>query len=174
LSHIFLSYSRRDAGLVDNIAAKIERAGYRTWVDRKGIAGGEQWRLEIVAAIQSAAAMALFLSPNSVRSENVRKEIDLADAAKVRVLPIAISPAEIPQAMQYQLAGIQVIEHWRNGERAIDELLAALRRQTAPSGRPPATTPAASREPKPQVNLADLGGSRLIDLLNINRIFKQK
>ena len=170
MSHVFLSYSRRDEAVVDSLAAHVEQAGFATWVDRKGIAGGEQWRKEIVAAIQSASLMALFLSTNSTRSDNVRKEIDLAEQARVRILPVAIMPIQIPAALQYQLAGVQVIELWRDQSQAASTFIAALQRQGVPRGQAGAQRAVKATPSSPNVNLADLGGSRLLDLLNIKKL----
>jgi TIR domain len=177
MSHLFLSYSRRDAGYVDRLTADLHAAGYDTWVDRQGIAGGEQWRREIVNAIQSASLFVLFLSPNSARSDNVRKEIDLAEAARVKLLPVAIAPADIPPALQYQLAGVQIVEVWRDHDRASDAILAALRNQGVPridSGTAQRRRPEAKPQSHDGINLADLGGSRFIDMLDVRRFFSRK
>jgi TIR domain len=176
MSHIFLSYSRKDGAYVDALAAQLEQAGFRTWVDRKGIAGGEQWRREIVDAVRKASLFLLFLSPHSARSQNVRKEVDLADQARVRILPVAIAPVDIPDDMQYQLAGVQVIEMWRDHDRGADALFKTLQRhglqpddnRAARSG----SKPAPRRDPG--VDLSDLGGSKVLDALRIGRLFGRK
>jgi hypothetical protein len=175
MSHIFLSYSRKDGAYVDALAAQLEQAGFRTWVDRKGIAGGEQWRREIVDAVRKASLFLLFLSPHSARSENVRKELDLADQARVRILPVAIAPIDIPDGMKYQLAGVQVIEMWRNHDRGADALFKTLQRhglQDANRAARPGSKPALRRDAG--VDLSDLGGSKVLDALRIGRLFGRK
>jgi hypothetical protein len=89
---LFLSYSRGDAQQADEWVEGLERFGHRVWIDRAGIRGGEQWKATIVRAIEEADALVLLLSPSSARSDNVRREIDLAVAAKKLIVPIEIAP----------------------------------------------------------------------------------
>ena len=168
MPQVFLSYSRSDGAYVDQLAAYLRSGGVRIWVDRQGIGGGEQWRHQIVEAIRSAQLLVLVLSPNSARSDNVRKELDLAEASKIPILPIAIAPTEIPSGMQYQLAGVQLLELWRDPERGAEKVLKSVLRITksdnAQLPRPPRAQPPAPLRATP-VNLADLGGANLIDRL---------
>ena len=46
------------------------------------------------------------MSPNSVASENVTKELTLAEQYDKRVLPLVIDDVEIPPGLDYQLAGL--------------------------------------------------------------------
>lgn len=182
MAHVFLSYSRKDAEYVDRIARQLEGAAFKTWVDRRGIAGGEQWRREIVAAIQAAEAMLLFLSPHSARSQNVRKELDLAETAKIKILPVALSPTDVPNDMQYQLAGVQMIELWRDRDQGVGTLIRTLERNR--TQRNPALAGSAkargrqlapgSRGEPAGVDLSELGGRGLLDLLNIGRFFRPR
>jgi hypothetical protein len=105
VAQIFLSYARKDARIVDQLIARLGTAGYEVWVDRTGIPGGEQWRRQIVRAIESSEAFLIVLSPHSVISDNVRKELDLAEGAQKRVLPVIVQPVDIPAEMKYQLVG---------------------------------------------------------------------
>ena len=60
---------------------------YGVWIDREEIHGGDLWREAIVEAVDHAYAFVLMLSPASVASDNVRKEVDLADGAGKALLP---------------------------------------------------------------------------------------
>lgn len=136
MASIFISYSRSDAAVVDKLIGRLNDAGHQVWVDRTGIRGGEQWRQRIVNAIENAVVLVLVLSPNSVVSDNVRKELDLAESSKIPILPVAIVPVEIPTAMKYQLAGIQVIDLHRNFEAGLRELLGVLQERISAEIRP--------------------------------------
>ena len=111
---IFLSYSRGDAQQADDWVANLEKFGYRVWIDRAGIRGGQQWNATIVRSIKEAQALILLLSPNSARSDNVRREIDLAVEAKKPIIPIEIQVTAMPENLQYQLAGVQLLQVWRS------------------------------------------------------------
>lgn len=110
MTHLFLSYSRKDTDILDKLVDSLKVAGYEVWFDREGIQGGSQWRKQIVMAIDDCAAFLLILSPNSAASDNVRKEIDLAEDKKRPIFPILIEETTIPPEMEYQLAGLQWID----------------------------------------------------------------
>jgi len=126
MAQVFISYSRRDITIVDNIINHLQNAGIDVWVDRSGIQAGELWRSQIVEAIAKASAFVLILSPNSIQSDNVRKELDLAESEKRRILPVLISHVELPPTMRYQLAGVQMIDMAPSFSAGIGRLIEAL------------------------------------------------
>lgn len=77
------------------------------WFDKENIEIADHWRTSIVEGIRDCKAFVLVLSPDSTASENVRKEVDLAERYKKRIVPVMWRNTEIPVAMEYQLAGIQ-------------------------------------------------------------------
>lgn len=107
MSQIFFSYSRKDSGFVDQLIGQLEAQGVDIWVDRGDILAGEAWRRSIVEAIIDCRVFVIVLSPNSVESENVTKELTLAEQYKKRVLPLVIKEVRIPPSLDYQLAGLQ-------------------------------------------------------------------
>jgi hypothetical protein len=126
MARIFISYSRSDKSIIDGLIRQLEAAGHPVWVDRTGIRGGEQWRQEIVEAIESSDVFLLVLSENSAGSDNVRAEIDLAKESRKKIIPINLRPVPIPSSMKYQLAGLQRINCFPNAEDGFQELLNAL------------------------------------------------
>lgn len=127
MSHVFVSYSRKDSETVDQIVARLEAENFTVWIDREEIRGGELWRKAIVEAVDKAYAFVLMLSPFSVESDNVRKEVDLAEGAGKALVPILLAPAQLPAELRYQLAGIQWIEYYGNPEEKFSELVKVLR-----------------------------------------------
>jgi hypothetical protein len=63
-----------------------------------------------VKAIKAGHALIVAISQHSVSSKNVRKELDVAEQASVRIIPVRLSQAAIPDELSYQLAGIQEID----------------------------------------------------------------
>jgi hypothetical protein len=47
VSHVFLSYARRDQVFVDRLIAELERTGLDVWIDRDDIPGGAAWEATI-------------------------------------------------------------------------------------------------------------------------------
>lgn len=79
MSHVFLSYSRRDQAFVDRLIAELERAGLDVWIDRDDIPGGAAWEATISRAVRESAALVVVLSPAAAESDYVPKELSLAD-----------------------------------------------------------------------------------------------
>jgi TIR domain len=141
MKHIFISYSRKDSETVDKIVARLDEDKFDTWIDREEIHGGDLWREEIVEAIDKAYAFVLMLSPDSVASDNVRKEVDLAEGANKALVPLLLASVKLPSRFRYQLAGIQWIEYYRDPEAKYHELVQVLRtHQPQPSARRPPST----------------------------------
>ena len=126
MSHIFVSYSRKDREAVDHIVGRLAADGFDVWLDRAAIKGGDVWREAIVEAVDNAYACVLMLSPDSVASDNVRKEVDLADGASKYLIPLMLAPVELPAKLRYQLAGIQWIEYYRDPKAKYAELAEVL------------------------------------------------
>ncbi len=110
MSQIFVSYSRRDLETVDSIVEKIETAGMGVWIDRDDIKAGKTWRVQIVQAIATCDAFVLMLSSNSAASDNVRREIDLAQDAGRAIFIMKLDRVKLPAEMLYQLVGLQHID----------------------------------------------------------------
>ncbi len=103
MKNIFVSYSRRDGEAVDHIVARLEQDGFNVWIDREEIKAGELWHEAIVQAVDNAYAFVLMLSPGSATSDNVRKEVDLAEAANKELVPVLLAPVKLPVKLRYQL-----------------------------------------------------------------------
>jgi len=155
---IFLSYSRGDVHQADEWVGNLERFGYRVWLDRASIRGGQQWNETIVRSIREAQALLLLLSPNSARSDNVRREIDLATEGRKRIIPIEIQATTIPDNLQYQLAGVQLIQTWRNPRSGLPLVLAALKQAGVERGAARVVEATGQRSSsEARIDLADLG-----------------
>jgi hypothetical protein len=92
MSVVFISYSRKDAEIADEIRdmlVKYEIAAITPWQDTKDIRGGERWHLEIDRAIQDSFAMLVICTENSKISPNVTYEWALAlGINNIAVMPI--------------------------------------------------------------------------------------
>ena len=124
---IFISYSRRDSEFADRLIHELEARGFDAWVDREDIRGGTAWRASISQAMRQCQAVIVVLSPRSAASENVAKELSLADHHKRPIIPISLEPCAIPAALEFQLAGLQIIEFTQAGfSDSVDKVVQAL------------------------------------------------
>jgi tetratricopeptide (TPR) repeat protein len=134
MTKLFISYAHLDSGVVLNISRQLEEAGYEVWIDKLGIQGGDLWVSEIVKGIRGCDIFLLFVSSNSVRSEYVRRELDVAFGEKRKIVHVMIENVDLPDGWVYQLAGLQYIDYrspdWKS------QLLEALGSELAPPQQP--------------------------------------
>ncbi|MEP7235796.1 MAG: TIR domain-containing protein [Ignavibacteriota bacterium] len=107
MSDIFISYSSKDREKAEQLTELLASAGLSVWIDQLGIDVATSWSGEIVDAITDCKAFVILLSPNSVLSENVIKEVSLAASRKKKILPLDLEPVGLPRDLEYHLAGIQ-------------------------------------------------------------------
>src|SRR5262245_56519710 len=77
-TEVFISYSSADRPRVLDIADQLEAAGVPVWIDRNKSNGGRRWDEQIVRAIRDCKVVLLMCSQASMRSRNVKQEIQLA------------------------------------------------------------------------------------------------
>lgn len=149
MSHVFVSYSRRDQPFVDRLTRELEHGGFNTWIDRDDIPGGEAWEATITRAVRESAGLVVVLSPASAASEYVPKELSLADKFNRPVVPVLHQPwddtadSERARRLDFQLAGLQYVDFANQPFAAgMEDLLRALRREGGDRpGAPPTAEP---------------------------------
>ena len=104
---LFVSYSRHDAATVRPIVAALEAEGHDVWIDTDDIRGSERWRTSVATAIRGSDVVLLVVSPASMASSSVEREISVAAEESLRILPVVIEAAPISVGLKYDLAGVQ-------------------------------------------------------------------
>jgi TIR domain len=146
---LFLSYSRDDSAMVDRLRTDLEAAGHGVWLDTDDIRGGERWRTSIAEGIRGADRVILLISSHSMTSENVSRELSVADDLEIPILPVRLETSEIPPEFQLLLAGIQYIDfELQPYESALAELLRVLSGRGSPPS--PTLTPEPRRSIRPK------------------------
>ncbi len=107
MSDIFISYSSKDREQAEQLTELLASAGLSVWIDQSGIEAASSWSEEIVNALDGCKAFIVMLSPNSIESKNVVREVALAFEKNKKILPLDLEPVSLPASMQYHLAGIQ-------------------------------------------------------------------
>ena len=106
---VFISYSRENQQDVIKLVEYLRGQGLAVWMDESDIHGATMWTKEIVEAIRASSLFILAISRHSTGSKNVVKELALASEREKIILPIYLEQCDIPETMEYQLAGIQNI-----------------------------------------------------------------
>jgi len=102
---IFISHATADDPFVAELRERLESLHIPVWVDSRNPRGGSKLVPEIERAIEAARSVLVVLSPSTVNSPWVRREIDKALAVEksrrdgYRVIPLLL-PGIAPQALE--------------------------------------------------------------------------
>lgn len=107
---VFVSYSRRDGAVVYPLVAEVEASGREVWIDKEEIHAGGNWAGMIVRAIRESDTFCLMCSAEAFQSDNVRREIYIADKYKRKLLPVRLDFAEMPEDFEYFLIDRQWLD----------------------------------------------------------------
>src|SRR5580765_2385458 len=94
---LFLSHSVVDRDFVDRLANALRRHGVPVWYSERNIIGAQQWHDEIGAALRRCDWFAVVISPSSVESMWVKRELMKAFQPRRlenRIIPILLQEAD--------------------------------------------------------------------------------
>ena len=114
----FISYCRKDNTFAIRLAKDLRAQGIEVWIDQLDIADGENWDDAIERALNSCLKVVLVLSPDSVRSQNVKDEISYAIEKEKAVIPVMYRPCSIP----YRWRRLQRIDAQHGYEDALKRI----------------------------------------------------
>ena len=72
--NIFISYSRREVGFVDELVGRLENEQYNVWLDYRSLVPGKPWEEQIFQGIRDADIILLVISKSAIASQNVESE----------------------------------------------------------------------------------------------------
>lgn len=128
----FISYSSKDKNIADNLCAKLEQKGIKVWYAPRDVQG--PYASSIVSAIDKATYFIVVLSQNSLASEHVLNEIDLAFqnlSHGLKFKPLRIDNAMFTASFKYYLSR----QHWMDAsvpplEERLQEFVGEIVRET--------------------------------------------
>jgi formylglycine-generating enzyme required for sulfatase activity len=89
MSHVFISYSRKNSDYARKLADRLLTLGFDVWIDDR-IDYGEDWWRAIVRAIKACSAFVVLMSPDSGESRWVQREVTLADELRKPMFPLLL------------------------------------------------------------------------------------
>ena len=123
---VFISYSRTDTKTMRRLAEALRNRGLTVWVDNEKLTpGNPAWEHEIEKAILACRAVVAVLSPESKRSEWVRRELSFAEQHNKRIFPVLIRGDE-SSTMTLRMINHQFIDLRKNENEGIDSLYNSL------------------------------------------------
>ena len=129
MASIFLSHNRQDKRFVRKLAFSLRRCGASVWFDEAEMKVGDSLIYKIQAGIDSMEYLGVVLSPHSVKSEWVKKEVEVAlnheiAGKRVKVLPILAKTCDVPGFLQGKVyADFRKKSNWK---KALGSLLDVL------------------------------------------------
>ena len=113
-SKIFISHSTVDRKIALDISKLLDSSSIETWFASEDVDLGSNFAEKITEALSSSDYLLLILSPTSISSPHVKREVSLAIDKNIPILPILLGQKEdflatLPQEWNYWLAVVQII-----------------------------------------------------------------
>lgn len=131
---VFISYSRKDAAVVNSFVKSMTSAGYTIWMDIDGIETGDEFKKKIVSAIKESQVFVFFSSQVSNVSPWTVKEVNVAVNLKKTIIPIKLDNAVYDDSILFDLAGLDYIQcnKGRGDSVAVSKLIGTLKNKIGP------------------------------------------
>lgn len=133
---VFISYSKPDRAVADDVCALLERRGIACWIAPRDVAPGLVFDEAILDAIDGAHSIVVVLSRNANQSQFVKNEVNRAFSKGKAIFTLRIEDITPSKGLELYLARHQ----WTDGfppplEERLDRLANAI---LALQGRPSA------------------------------------
>lgn len=98
--NIFMSYSRRELGFVDDLVKKLEGENYNVWLDYRALIPGSPWNVQIEKGLKDADTVLLVVSKAAVASEYVALEWRHFLETSKRVILLIFEAVDLPAELE--------------------------------------------------------------------------
>jgi hypothetical protein len=122
---LFISHSSADQRFVDELVSVLQRHGIPVWYSHMNVLGAQQWHDEIGNALARCDWILVVLSPNSVDSMWVKREVKYALEQKRlddRIIPVVFEPCD-HRRLSWVLSSFQMVSFQHGFEGGCRQLL---------------------------------------------------
>ncbi|HEX5018097.1 MAG TPA: toll/interleukin-1 receptor domain-containing protein [Actinomycetes bacterium] len=149
MARLFISHAHDDADAAARIVAYLESHGMPCWVSSRDIPPRSIYADAITEAMQACSACVVLLTSAANQSKALKRELELASHYEKPFIPIRVDGVEPAAGLDYYLRNTQWVEYARDGESALDRIVAAGRDVSPPvlDAPPVPARAAASRTP---------------------------
>jgi tetratricopeptide (TPR) repeat protein len=148
---VFISHASKDDEFVKTLRLALEAHRVPVWVDSRNLRGGVKLAPEISAAIEHARQFIVVLSPNTIDSSWVRREVEKALEVEkqrtregYRVVPLmlpGIRPSDLAEWFGEEPVGVRVELAPGGLTESLTDILAALGQAFPDDRKPPPAAP---------------------------------
>lgn len=93
MSHIFISYARKDKKVVAQYVESLRKMDFIVWQDVSNISAGVKWHQALTDAVEQASVVIVFWTQSAYHSTYVNEEIDLALKHEIPIIPVWLESA---------------------------------------------------------------------------------
>jgi len=129
MSHIFISYSKKNSDYAYALADFLQAQGFNIWIDHIGIEYGVGWWDAIVEGLDICAAFIVVMTPESKASDWVQREVFIALQEKKPIFPLLLNGDNWKVFVLTQYADV------RDGSMPDGDLLKRLSHYVTPRGK---------------------------------------
>ena len=120
--NIFISYSRREVGFVDDLTRKLEKNGFKVWLDYRKLVPGTPWAGQIDKGLEESEVILLVVSKASMASKYVELEWRRVITENKRVILAIFEAVDLPK----ELEQFEWVDFRGSYEKGVRELLTQL------------------------------------------------
>jgi hypothetical protein len=133
--NIFISYSRRELGFVDDLVGRLEDESYHVWLDYRALIPGSPWNVQIDKGLKEADTVLLVVSKAALASEYVALEWQHFLKTKQRFILLIFEAVDLPR----ELEQFEWVDFRGSYQTGLDELLSQLKQPIREEHRVPET-----------------------------------
>lgn len=131
---VFISYASEDRKAADEIASRLNGAGFSAWLDRRRLRPGDSWQNTIESAIVSCDFFISCLSRRSLRKRGtfqreLRMAIDCARNVPLEetyFIPVRLDDCAVPRTIRAEWQYIDLFPDLHGG---LDRVISTMRAQ---------------------------------------------
>jgi hypothetical protein len=121
--NIFISYSRRELGFVDDLVSRLESETYHVWLDYRALIPGSPWSVQIEKGLKEADTVLLVVSKAALASEYVATEWRHFLETKQRFILLIFEAVDLPK----ELEQFEWVDFRSSYQAGLNELLSQLK-----------------------------------------------
>lgn len=119
--YIYLCQVNAHTEAVEKIITRLEAAGYKPWLGESRV--DENLSRQATFAIERSDVFLLLISAESMESDLVRRQIDVADQDKIPIVALIVQPISLPIIWQERLAGRPVFNAGEDFDAGLGQLI---------------------------------------------------
>ncbi|KJU86495.1 protein containing DUF1566 [Candidatus Magnetobacterium bavaricum] len=148
---VFISHDSADLSDANTLVSSLEGRGIRCWIDHRDLPLGSNWANEIFKTMTENPELlvVVLISANTLQSKYVEKEIAVADANNVSVIPVRLKDIKLMGALATHLSNKTWINAFEVGIDTVVEKISVEvnKRKTPASNLKPSPKPKSTSTP---------------------------